>query len=36
MTTSKSWTQDLDLDPEKPGPWKTWTMRNLDPEKPGT
>ena len=22
------------LDPD-PGPWKTWTLKNLDPEKPG-
>ena len=30
------WTCILkDLDLEKPGPWKTWTLKNLDPEKPG-
>ena len=23
------------LDPEKLGPWKTWTLKNLEPEKPG-
>ena len=33
--TSKTWTQTLDPDPEKPGPRKTWTQKNLDPEKPG-
>ena len=27
------WT--LDPYPEKPGPRKTWTLKNLDPEKPG-
>ena len=29
---------DLDpenLDPEKPGPWKNWTLKNLDLEKHG-
>ena len=26
----------MDLDPEKPGPRKTGTLKNLDPEKPGT
>ena len=36
MATSKSWTQNLkNLDPEKPGLWKTWAQKNLDPEKPG-
>ena len=35
MTTSKSWTQNLDLDPEKPGPWKTCTLKNLYPKKSG-
>ena len=33
--TSKTWTRTLDLDSEKPGPWKTLTQKNLDPEKPG-
>ena len=33
--TSKTWTQTLDLNPEKPGPRKTLTLKNLDPEKPG-
>ena len=33
--TSKTWTGTLDPDPEKPGPPKTWTLKNLDPEKPG-
>ena len=28
-------TRTLDPDPEKPGPWKTWTLKNIDPEKPG-
>ena len=23
------------LDPEKPGPWNTWTLKNLDLEKHG-
>ena len=46
MATSKTWTRTLDpdpdpgpwpwtLDPENPGPWKTWTLKNLDPEKHG-
>ena len=35
MTTSKSWTWNLDLDPKKPGPWKTRTLKNLDHLKPG-
>ena len=45
MATSKTWTQTLDLalknlDPEKSGPGKTWTQKNLtqknlDPEKHG-
>ena len=35
MATSKTWTQTLDPDPEKPGPWKTWTLKNLDYEKRG-
>ena len=29
------WTWTLDSDPEKPGLWKTWTLKNMDPEKPG-
>ena len=33
--TSKTWTQTLDPDPEKPGLRKTWSMKNLDSEKPG-
>ena len=40
---SGPWTLDPDpkkldpenLDPEKPGSWKTWTLKNLDLEKPG-
>ena len=32
---SKTWTQTLDPNPEKPGPRKTWTQKNLDPGKPG-
>ena len=24
------------MDPEKPGPWKAWTRKNLDPEKTGS
>ena len=32
--TSKTWAQTLDLDPEKPGHCKTWTLKDLDPEKP--
>ena len=35
MATSKTWTQTLDLDPEKLGPWKTRTQKNLDSAKPG-
>ena len=34
--TSKTWTQNLGPDPEKPGPWKTWTQKKLDPEKHGS
>ena len=45
--TSKTWTQTLQADPEKPGwtlknlypekpgPWKIWTLKNLDHEKCG-
>ena len=33
--TSKTWTQTLDPDPEKPGLRKTWTLKNLDYEKRG-
>ena len=33
MATSKTWTRTPDLDPEKPGPTKTWAQKNLDPEK---
>ena len=33
--TFKTWTRTLDPDPEKSGPIKTWTHKNLDPEKPG-
>ena len=33
--TSKTWAGTLDPDREKPGPSKTWTLKNLDPEKPG-
>ena len=38
--TSKTWTQTLDPDSEKPGSWKIWTLKNLDlknldPEKTG-
>ena len=35
QATSKTWVQTLDLDPEKPRPWKTRTMKNLDYEKRG-
>ena len=40
LATSKTWTQtsqtlDPDTDPEKSGPRKTWTLKNLEPEKPG-
>ena len=30
--TSKTWTQTLDPDPEKPGPRQIWTQKNLNPE----
>ena len=31
----KTWTRTLkNLDPEKPGLWRTCTLKNLDPEKP--
>ena len=36
LATSKTWTRTLDPDPEKPGPLKTWTQKNLDPEKIGS
>ena len=29
----KPWT--LERNTEKPGPWRTWNLKNLDPEKPG-
>ena len=35
LATSKTWVQTLDPGPEKPGPRKTWTLKNLDPENPG-
>ena len=31
----RPWTRTLDLDPEKPGPRKAWTLKILDHEKPG-
>ena len=31
----RPWSRTLDLDTEKPGPWKSWTQKNWDPEKPG-
>ena len=33
--TSKTWTGTLDPHPEKPGPSKTCTLKNLNTEKPG-
>ena len=36
LATSKTWTRTLDLDPEKPRPRKTWTLKNLDPENLGS
>ena len=35
MPISKIWTRTLHLDIEKPGPWKTWIVKNLDHEKRG-
>ena len=35
QASSKTWTQILDPDPEKPGLRKTWTLKNLDYEKRG-
>ena len=35
MATSKSWPRILEPDPEKPGPWKSWTLKHLDSEKAG-
>ena len=35
LATSKTWTQTLDLDLEKSGPWKIWTLKILDYEKRG-
>ena len=35
MATSKSWSQTLEPDPVKPGPWKSSTLKNLDSEKAG-
>ena len=32
MANSKTWTWNLQADPEKPGPWKTWATKNLDSE----
>ena len=34
-STSKTWTRTMDQDPEKPGPLKIWTLKNLDPDKHG-
>ena len=32
----RPWTRTVkNLDPEKPGLRKTWSLKNLDPEKPG-
>ena len=32
----RPWTRTLkNLDPEKPGPWKTWTLKDLNYEKRG-
>ena len=32
----RPWTRtQKNLDPEKPGTWKTWTLKNLDLKKPG-
>ena len=31
----RPWIRTLDPEPEKPEPWKTWTLKNLDPEKSG-
>ena len=31
--TPKTWAQTLDLDAEKPGPRKTWTLEILNYEK---
>ena len=28
--TSKTWTRTLDLDSQKPGPWKTWILKNME------
>ena len=33
MATSKTWNRTLEPEPEKPRPWKTWTLKNLDHEK---
>ena len=36
MATSKTWTQTLEnLNPESPGLWKTWTLKNMESEKHG-
>ena len=35
MATSKTRTQTLDPDPEKPGPRKIWILKNMDPGKHG-
>ena len=32
MATFTTWTRTLDPDSEKPGSWKTWTLKNLNPE----
>ena len=29
LAISKTWTRTLDLGPEKPGPRKTWTLKNV-------
>ena len=33
MANSKTWTRALDPNLDKPGPRKTWNLKNLDPEK---
>ena len=27
---SQIWTRTLDPDPEKPGPWKAWILKNME------
>ena len=35
MATPDTWNKSLDFNPEKPGAYKTWALKNLGSCKPG-